>query len=83
MPSRMRAIAASVLLVCGSAPAFADGIYKDRERFDERAIVTTKKTHVCSRRPARLTDATPDYVGSTMGLGKPSYYGTRRPDLVW
>jgi hypothetical protein len=66
-----------------TAPAFADGIYKDRERFDERTVVGTIDHPVCSRRPARPTNKTPDYVGSTMGLGKPSYYGTHRPDPPW
>jgi hypothetical protein len=78
----MRAIAASVLLVWGmNLPALSDGIYKDRERFAERVVTTTlQKAVECSRRPERLTNTSPDYVGSTMGLGKPSYYGTHRPD---
>lgn len=31
--------------------------------------------------PARLTNRTPDYVGSVVGLSKPSYYGTYVPDF--
>jgi hypothetical protein len=80
----MRALLVSVLLVSvAGAPAFADGVYKDRERFEERTVITTKRTAPCSRRPARPTNTSPDYVGSTMGLGKPSYYGTYRPDPPW
>ena len=78
----MRAITASVLLVWGmNLPALSDGIYKDRERLAERVVTTTiEKADKCSRRPVRLTNTSPDYVGSTMGVGRPSYYGTLRPD---
>jgi hypothetical protein len=58
----------------------ADGVYKDRER-----LVVEERVHVA--RPVRScgvpftrTNCSPDYVGSEMGLSKPSYYGTRVPD---
>jgi hypothetical protein len=68
-----------------NVPALSDGIYKDWERFAERVVTTTiQKAVKCSRRPERLTNTSPDYVGSTMGLGKTNYYGTHRPDrLAW
>jgi hypothetical protein len=77
----MRALAVSALLILlAPAPALADGVHKDRERFDERTAVTGKKVVERARRTTRLTNMSPDYVGSHMGLGKPSYYGSRRPD---
>ena len=48
----MRAIFGSILLLLSAtASTLADGVYKDRERFDERAVTTTKKTGECSRSP--------------------------------
>ena len=76
----MRPLAYTALLfgLLGS-PALADGIYKDSEVVTERIIVE-RGVGYCGGRLPRRTNCSPDYVGSEMGLSKPSYYGTRLPD---
>jgi hypothetical protein len=84
----MRALPLSFLVLLSTlTPALADGVYKDRERFDERTVsgkkiaeVADKKTTECARRPVRVTNMSPGYAGSHMGLGRPSYHGSPRPD---
>jgi hypothetical protein len=62
------------------APALSDGIYKDREIAAARGIVIESSGAArCGLSLARRTTCSADYVGSEMGLGKPSYYGTRIP----
>jgi hypothetical protein len=68
-----------LLVVASACAARADGIAKDRERaiVDER-VEFARPIDPCGR-PFTRTNCTPDYVGSEMGLAKPSYYGTRIP----
>jgi hypothetical protein len=68
------------LLMTMATPAFSDGVYKDRERIVERTVVMKPMSLRCPGGMVRLTNRSPDYAGSTMGLAKPSYFGTQRPD---
>jgi hypothetical protein len=75
-----RPIPISLVLSFIGSPALADGIYKDREVVVERSVVERSGIVYCGGKLARRTNCSPDYVGSEMGLSKPSYYGTRVPD---
>jgi hypothetical protein len=79
MPMRRPIIIPLVLGLVGS-PALADGIYKDRRAGAERMIIERSGSVYCGANLPRRTNCSPDYVGSEMGLSKPSYYGTRSPD---
>ena len=80
----MHRIALSVLLMTFAvAPALADGVYKDRERLEQPSVTVKRAVPDCPGRPVTLTNRSSNYVGSEMGLGKPSYYGTPRPDPHW
>ncbi len=73
-----------VALLAISVPALADGIYKDRGvrqevRVEKRAYFM-RSGRSCDRALLTRTTCSVDYVGSDLGLSKPSYYGTRIPD---
>ena len=76
----MRLAFTALLIGLLGSPAFADGVYKDREVVAERVIVERSGPGHCGGKLLRRTNCSPDYVGSEMGLAKPSYYGTRVPD---
>jgi hypothetical protein len=79
MPMRQPIIISLVLGLVGS-PALADAIYKERRVGAERMIIERSGSAYCGSNLPRRTNCSPDYVGSEMGLSKPSYYGTRAPD---
>jgi hypothetical protein len=75
-----RPVLIPVVLSLVGSPAFADGVYKDREGIAVRPVIESSGIASCGGKLLRRTNCSPDYVGSEMGLAKPSYYGTRVPD---
>ena len=75
-----RPLLISLAMSLVGSPVVADGIYKDREAAAERTIIERSGVAYCGGKLPRRTNCSPDYVGSEMGLAKPSYYGTRVPD---
>jgi hypothetical protein len=73
------ALAVVILVASSAGPAIASDIYKDREITTQRRLYIPRQGTPCGATFTR-TNCSPDYVGSEMGLAKPSYYGTRVPD---
>jgi hypothetical protein len=83
MRGMQAAFVVPVLVALAASTAMAaEPVFKDREALAlERHACTLETRLGCAAGvPSRRTDRSPDYVGSEMGLAKPSYYGTRRPD---